>query len=79
MADIKIDFDVLLSLLEDENARVRNAVAYTLRQTKDIRAVDGAVRALNDKSWNVRQFAAEALGSIGDRPGHRTSHKCPAA
>jgi HEAT repeat protein len=56
---------VLLQVLQDEDASVRQCAALGLRQRPDARAVAGLVRALDDPDALVRRLAGEALEAIG--------------
>ena len=58
---------LLLPLLKDKNEFVRREAAYALGETRNSRAVEGLVAALEtDKESGVRGAAAVALGLIGD-------------
>jgi TonB family protein len=58
---------LLIKLLLDKEASVREAAAFALGQMTDPRAMRPLISALSDKDQEVRASAAFALGMIGDR------------
>lgn len=58
---------LIIKLLLDKDASVREAAAFALGQMTDPRAVRPLIGALSDKDHEVRASAAFALGMIGDR------------
>jgi HEAT repeat protein len=58
--------DPLLSIMNDDNAVVREAIARVLGEIGDRRAVSPLISSLRDNSVHVRKNAAHALGRIGD-------------
>lgn len=57
----------LISLLQDSNARLREASAQALGKLQDRRAVDSLLALVNDPDTDVSSSAITALGMIGDR------------
>ncbi|MFC1902490.1 HEAT repeat domain-containing protein [Chloroflexota bacterium] len=60
----------LITALHDDEVEVRANAAYTLAKIRDKRATDALIRCLQDPDpaigHSVRQYAAFALGQIGD-------------
>lgn len=57
----------LISLLGDQNARIRREAAAALAAIKDRRSVRPLLELLADEDTGVRQHAAFALGQLGDK------------
>lgn len=64
MADLG---EALVAALQDENPRVRGAVAWALGRIEEHRATNHLVAALGDEHWKPRAAAAWALGLIWPR------------
>jgi HEAT repeat protein len=60
------DVEGAIALLQSSDAQVRQMVAYLLGQTRDPRAIEPLIDALQDEHVGVRGAAANALGTIGD-------------
>ncbi len=66
MAENKPDIEGAIGLLRSEDEQLRQFVAYLLGQTRDPRAIEPLIDALQDEHVGVRGAAANALGAIGD-------------
>ncbi len=62
----RIDPEIALKLLDDENPGTRADAAASFAQSQDIRAVSKLIRCLEDKDDDVRKAAIEALMSYRD-------------
>jgi HEAT repeat protein len=60
------DVEGAIGLLQSPDAQVRQMAAYLLGQTRDPRALEPLIDALQDEHVGVRGAAANALGTIGD-------------
>jgi hypothetical protein len=49
------------------NSNIRAGAAYCLGKLQEKSAVSSLILALYDKEWDVRYFACQALGEIGDK------------
>jgi HEAT repeat protein/beta-lactamase regulating signal transducer with metallopeptidase domain len=58
--------DVLIALLENPDADVREHAAEALGRSGSLRAVPALIKALDDGDRSVREHVATALGQIGD-------------
>lgn len=63
---IQPDVEGAIGLLKSPDSQVRQMVAYLLGQTRDSRAIEPLIDALQDEHVGVRGAAANALGTIGD-------------
>ncbi len=61
------DVEGAIGLLQSPDVQVRQMVAYLLGQTRDPRAIEPLIDALQDEHIGVRGAAANALGTIGDQ------------
>lgn len=64
---IQPDVEGAIGLLKSPDAQVRQMVAYLLGQTRDSRAIEPLIDALQDEHVGVRGAAANALGNLGDQ------------
>ncbi|HID99598.1 MAG TPA: hypothetical protein EYP59_04825, partial [Thiotrichaceae bacterium] len=62
----KFDYSLLIELLKDENADVRNYAAKALGYLGDSKTVDALIALLKDENIKVRNSATKALGNLGD-------------
>jgi serine/threonine-protein kinase len=58
--------DAVLELIRDDDESIRRAAIEILNATKDERAFDHLVSALEDSDWWVRERAVDALAEIGN-------------
>jgi len=56
----------LIEVLDQGNDSARSLAANLLGIIRDKRSVGALIKALQDKTWDVRYEAIEALGNIGD-------------
>jgi HEAT repeat protein len=59
-------FTYFLGLLSSKNPGDRWRAIEVLARTRDERAIEPLIAALEDEDWRVRQKAAWALGYLGD-------------
>ncbi|NWG18542.1 MAG: HEAT repeat domain-containing protein [Chloroflexi bacterium] len=60
------DIEGAIQLLHSPDVQIRQFVAYLLGQTRDARAIEPLIDALQDEHVGVRGAAANALGTLGD-------------
>ncbi len=60
------DIEGAIGLLGSPDPQLRQFVAYLLGQSRDSRAIEPLIDALQDEHVGVRGAAANALGNIGD-------------
>jgi HEAT repeat protein len=56
----------LITLLNDNNPKVRSTAAASLSTTRDPRSVEPLIARLRDADWDVRGSACLTLGHLGD-------------
>jgi hypothetical protein len=66
----------LIEVLDQGNDSARSLAANLLGIIRDKRSVGALIKALQDKTWDVRYEAIEALGNIGDPQAIKPIKQC---